>query len=678
MKRGTRILLGAAPLLALAIGAAATAGFSKPAGPGTPVAAGKGSAPAAARQAPRRPVLLTGEVEALDSQTIYVPPSNSSPLVLRNFVAEGQSVKAGDVVLRIETGGAANVDRLKTELEQARAKAERETAGLEATAVDSEKALVSAVAALAKARVEAALPKQQVSALNYDRYQAELDRATRDLAVKQQTDANAREAAARRREDGELEVRKLQINLAFQIAQLAQSEVRAERDGVVVHGYSPWKGERFEEGASAWPGNAAGVVQGKGQMAVTAWVLEADRPYLAEGQQLRLRFDALPGAALTGTISTITSAPEARARWGQGRYFKMRITLPPDHGLALAAGMSVFAEPLAGAPAAAPVAAAGEAPAIEGEIASRLKMPVSPPSIPYVWQYKLAQMVPEGTLVAPGQTIARFESNEVTNRLNTQQSALKEKQRALEKLQLDQAEADRAGDLAVAEAASNAEKAERKATQPKELIRRVDYDKLVIERTEKQALAKLALTQRQAQGRARQAERVGLLAEVHQLETQIAALLKGQQELEVKAPRPGMVMYRTSFNGEKFSVGSDVWMGLTVATLADPAQLYIDAVVPEAQAAGVHVGQRARVTLPGANQALNARVSALGRSFHGKSEAQAIIVRDIELQFDEPPKGLKPGAAVQAQLQVQQPAQQPVQQPVRQRAATAGHQEKTR
>ncbi|GJI96480.1 hypothetical protein RugamoR57_31980 [Duganella caerulea] len=650
LKPSTIAVLCAVPLLAAGIAAAVSSGGTA----ASTASAAPGNAGAVPAPAPAaRPVLLTGEVEALDTQTIVVPPSNSSPLVLRNFVAEGTPVKAGDLVLRIETGGAANIDRLKTELDRTIARVERETATLEAGAIDTEKALISAEAALAKAKVDAALPKQQIAALNYDRNQAELDRATRDLAVKLEARDNYRQSVVRRREDGELEVKKMQINLAFQTVQLKQSEVRATRDGVVVHGYSPWKGERFEEGSSAWPGNAAGVVQGNGQMAATAWVLEADRPYLSEGQELALRFDALPGAALTGKIKSITSAPEARASWGNGRYFRVRIALPEGHGLPLVAGMSVFAEPHAAAAAANAAhkpASAAEPLAIEGEIASRQALPVSPPTIPYVWQYKLASIAPEGALVNAGQPIAQFESGEVTTQLMQHQGQLREKQRALEKLQLDQAEADRAGELAVAEAQSNAEKAERKASQPKELIRRVDYDKLVIERTEKTALAKLTVEQRAVQIRARRAELTGLQAEVADLQQQLDALTKGQAALTVLAPRKGLVMYRTTFSGEKFAVGSQVWMGLSVATLADPDQLYVNATIPEAQASNVRIGQQARVTVPGANQALSAHVVALGRAFHGKSTAQSTIVRDLELQFDGAPAGLKPGAAVQAVL----------------------------
>lgn len=662
----TRLALTGAGLLALVIAAGLKLGradaASPPAPAPAPAPASRPDTASRGQDTAPRPVLLTGEVEALDSQTILVPPSNSSPLVLRNFVAEGSQVKTGDLVLRIETGDAANIERYKTELEQARARAEGEIANLDVAVVETGKALVSAQAALDKARLDAALPKVQISALDYDRHQAELDRATRDLAIKRDADASARAAVDRRREDGALEIKKLQINLAFQIALLAQAEVRAQRDGVVVHGYSPWMGTRFEEGSSAWPGNAAGVVLGSGEMVVTAWALEADRPYLAEGQAVDLQFDALPATftrAVAGVIKSITSAPEARASWGRGRYFRVKIGLPAGHALALVPGMSVQVAPRlpragasnqAAAQPAAPTPMAGEALAVEGEIASRSALPVAPPSIPYIWQYKLARLAPEGTLLEAGQPIAEFESNDVTTRLVTQQGALQEKLRALDKLKLDQAEADRAGELAVAEARSNADKADRKATMPKELIRRVDYDKLVIDRVEKNRLATLAVTQQQAQIRARHAERTGLQAEIAQLQAQLAALVKGKAALAVLAPRKGMVVYRTSFDGQKFSAGSQVWMGLSVATLADPEQLYVAASVPEAQSSRVRLGQAARVTVPGSNQTLDARVVALGRAFHGKSSAQALVVRDVELQFEGKPAGLKPGAAVQAVL----------------------------
>jgi multidrug resistance efflux pump len=599
---------------------------------------------------PRRPLLITGVVNATDSQPIQVPPSNSSPVVLRNFVEEGTAVKKGDVLLRIDSQDGASVRQLQIDSAQAAATAAKETADLEVKAVEAQRALAEATAALAKAKVDAALPRSQISGLDFDRYQGERERAERDLDVKKKTSATASDAVQRRRTDAELQARQRQLAIDFNIARQEQVKVRAARDGVVVHGYSEWRGERYDEGSSGFPGNAVGSVMGTGGMRVQAWAAEADRPFLSVGQAVRISFDALPGASLEARVGSIASAPVPKAAWGSARYFKVDIALPPN-ALPLVAGMSVLVER---ADAAAPAAAAAIAPAelqIEGEIGSRGAVSIAPPTIPDVWQYTLASLAPDGSPVKQGDTIATFEASTVTTQMETSRATLKEKQSTLAKIRLDHAEAARAAELAVAEAASNFERAKRKAMQPKELIRRIDYDKLVIDRVLAEQLAALAVEQRDAQARARKAEIAALTSEVARHEGAIAVFAKGQQQMSVKAPRDGMMVYRTQFSGEKFTVGAQVWMGLSVATLADQNKLYVQAKVPEVQAAGVRVGQAARVTVQGANTALNARVVALGRTYHGKSKSQPVIVRDLELEFDSPPKGLKPGAAVQVSLQ---------------------------
>jgi multidrug resistance efflux pump len=655
MTNTTQLPLAAAVLALLCAplsGCNSNAAPTQKAAPAAPVK----DAPAARTPATSavRPLLLTGVVEPVDSQAILVPPSNSSPVVLRSFVDEGAMVKTGDIVLSIDPSDQESIEQLTIQGEQAKARAEKEIADLEVRAIEAERTLVNARASLAKAKVDAALPKGPVSLLNYDRYQGERERAERDLEVRQKARANAAEEVARRRTDSELELKKLQVKIAFTAAQQELSKVRATRDGVVVHAYSEWRGERFDEGSSAYPGNTVGNVMGTGAKRVRAWALEADRNFLKDGQVMQLSFDALPGASVQGTITSMSSAPEARSSWGKSRYFRVDIELPPNQALPLVAGMSVMIEPLQGSvrPAAL-TKAAGPAPAelkIEGEIASRSSLAVLPPTIKDIWRYALTQLAPEGSIVKPGQPIATFQANEIQTRLDTRMSSLKEKQSELAKVKLDHAEAERSTELAVTEAQSNLERAQRKASQSKELIRRIDYDKLVIERGVATELAALAIQQRDAQQRARKAEHHKLNSEIAQHQAAIALLNDGQSKLVFKAPRAGMVLHRPNFGGEKIAVGTQVWRGMSVASLADPGQLVVNAKVPEAQAHGVQVGQAARVTVPGANIELNAKVSSLSNTYHGKSKSQPIVVRDLDLTFDSVPSNVKPGAAVQVSL----------------------------
>lgn len=295
--------------------------------------------PAAAGNA----TVLTGEVQAVEAQTIYTPESNSSPVVIRYFIPEGSQVRKGDVVLRIDPGqSASQVRELEANIEQTRARAAKELAELQVKLVDAELALADADAALASAKIDARIPRELISRLDYDRYQGELDRATREAALKRTELGSARAAVERRKRDGALEVEKLQVQRDYHVARIRTSEVRADRDGIVVHGFNQgWLEGRIDEGSSTMPGSKAGQVVSGGAMRVRAWALEPDRRPLRVGQEVRLAFDAYPGRGLPGRIAAIAGAPDRKPEWGDGRYFTVDIDLRQQGALKLLPGMSV-------------------------------------------------------------------------------------------------------------------------------------------------------------------------------------------------------------------------------------------------------------------------------------------------------------------------------------------------
>lgn len=287
-------------------------------------------------------VVLTGEVRAVDAQQIITPQSNSSPVVIRYFVPEGEAVKAGEVVLRIDPGeSASRIPDLEAQIEQARARTAKEVAEFEVAAIDAELAVVDAESELATARLDAKIPEALISSLDHDRYQGELDRSTREAALKRRELAAARAAVQRRIEDGRLEVEKLAVQRDYHALLVRTAEVRADRDGIVVHGFNNnWIGGRIDEGSSAMPGSKAGEVVGGGAMHVRAWALEPDRRDLRAGQPVELSFDALPGRRANGRITAVAGAPERRPEWGEGRYFVVDIDFDGG-GLRLLPGMSV-------------------------------------------------------------------------------------------------------------------------------------------------------------------------------------------------------------------------------------------------------------------------------------------------------------------------------------------------
>jgi HlyD family secretion protein len=290
---------------------------------------------------------ITGEVRAIEAQPIYTPPSNSSPVVLRFYVPDGAEVGKGEPVLRIDPGQAgARLRTLAADLEKAQAKAEREIAELEVKAIDAEIGWVDAEAALAKARIDAKLPRELLSGLDYDRYRGELQRTERELVLKREQLNDARAAVERRRKDAQLEIERMRLEERFQKTQLQNAEVRAERDGVVMHGFDPWSGQRFDEGSSAQIGMMVGEIATIERLGVRAYALETERNAFKAGDLVAIDFDALPSLHMTGRVESISAAPEQRQVWGTGRYFTLdiRFVTAPDRAR-LVPGMSVRIRP---------------------------------------------------------------------------------------------------------------------------------------------------------------------------------------------------------------------------------------------------------------------------------------------------------------------------------------------
>jgi HlyD family secretion protein len=283
----------------------------------------------------------------------------------------------------------------------------------------------------------------------------------------------------------------------------------------------------------------------------------------------------------------------------------------------------------------------------DGEIAARESASISPPAIDDLWQLTLTQLAPDGTPVQKGQVVAEFDSSEVTRRLMEKQSTLKEKETQRERLLLELDERARTESLATAQAKSDLEKAGRKAEQPADLVRRVDYQKLVIEREQAAAQEKLAVRREAAAAEQRRQEVRLIEAEVRQLGAEVAQLQSALAALKVQAVRDGVILHLTNFQGEKFDVGSQVFRGQSVAQIPDVSTLIARVAVPETEIRHLSTGMKARVVVEGGGgQAIEGTITELGRAVRSKSRAQLVPVVDAVVSFTTPGQKLKPGQPV--------------------------------
>lgn len=600
--------------------------------------------------------MLSGEVIAAEAEAILVPPSNTSPVVLRYLVPEGATVAPGDPLVRIDPGQAlAQVRNLENQIEQLEARIDKELADLVLAVIDAELQSIDAAAELARAEVDAAIPAQFLPPLDHDRHQNALQRQQREAALKRDQLAAARTAVERRRADARLERDKLAAELGFNRLQVELAEQRATRAGVVTHGFDTFRGLRYAEGSSAYPGNRVGEVVGEGGFRVRAFALEPERARLRLGQRVWLSFDALPGASVVAEIRSISAAPEAKAEWGQGRYHSVLVDAPALAELPLRAGMSVRValsettrEPSRGSMSSTP---SGALPKFEGELYARVSAALMPPAIESTWQFNITQLAADASSVEEGQVVVAFDAGTLTQNLQIKQSQWAEKRSELEKLLLQQEDRARSDALQSAQQASDLDKAERKASQPEGLIGRNDYRKLIIDRERARQQMERTRAREAASELQRVQERRLLEAEVAQLAREVQTLQTGIEAMNVRAPRAGLMLHRSNWQGEKFEVGAQVWMGMAVAEIPDPETLAVRGTAAERDYGALAVGQRARVTLQdGARQTLSGRVLRIGGTVRSRSRLQPVPVIDVEIELDERPAGLRPGQPVRIEL----------------------------
>ncbi len=290
---------------------------------------------------------------------------------------------------------------------------------------------------------------------------------------------------------------------------------------------------------------------------------------------------------------------------------------------------------------------------VDGEVYAQRSAQLVPPAVDRMWQFNLTQLAPDGSTVKKGDIVVAFDTNDLVRQLAENQSLLQEKKRELENLTLDVAERERSQRLATAEAEAERDKAARKTQQPRELIAALEYDKLVEDRRRTERRALLAQQAERAATEQRRAELQLVNAELQQARADVTRLQASIAALSLAAPRDGVIMHKSNWNGEKFDVGSQVWRGQTVAEIPDPATLAVRAQLPERDLQRVKEGVRARIVVEGGGgSAYHGKVAGVGRAVRSKSQVQPVPVLDLEIRLDDAKARLRPGQAVRVELTV--------------------------
>ncbi len=335
-----RLLLVA---LALVGTAACSAGIASPAGGAAP-RAGSGELTVRRGRFDDR-FLLTGELIAVNADSLSVPRIPSWQTTIRWLEAEGAAVKAGQKLVEFDTAAfAQDFSEKRSALDQARSDLDQAEADRAGQKAEKSWQVTQKSIAVEKAKIAAAVPPEFLRGKEYQdnqlalaRAASELDKAREDLAAHETSSA---ETVLQKR------IALEKARREFEAAGLAMDGMvlKAPRDGILVVAEHPWQGRKIQVGDSVWVGLPVVNLPDLGAMEVEAKLSDVDDGRIAAGLPVTCVLDAYPDRSYAGRIAAITPVAQEAAGRSLRRAYNVRVTLDAPDAQRMRPGMSVKVE----------------------------------------------------------------------------------------------------------------------------------------------------------------------------------------------------------------------------------------------------------------------------------------------------------------------------------------------
>ncbi|HVT19163.1 MAG TPA: efflux RND transporter periplasmic adaptor subunit [Thermoanaerobaculia bacterium] len=290
-----------------------------------------------------------------------------------------------------------------------------------------------------------------------------------------------------------------------------------------------------------------------------------------------------------------------------------------------------------------------------GTLAAVDSVPVGPPQIDEVWEYKITFMAAEGSAVRRGQRVLAFDASELANTLRDKIAERDAADKELEKKRANLAMSRADDELHLAEAEARRRRATLKVDVPAELVSRNDLDG---SRTDLAlALREISYLRERLRlsGEQGRAELDTLRGKRDRAAARVAATSAAISRMAVAAPRDGTVIHVADRRGNKKKIGDSCWRGEKLIEIPDLRRMKGEAEVDEADAGRIAAGQAVALRLdahPDITFAGRVRAAASTVQDSSPSNRQKVIKLVVELPRTDPLR-MRPGMRFQGTIEVE-------------------------
>lgn len=271
------------------------------------------------------------------------------------------------------------------------------------------------------------------------------------------------------------------------------------------------------------------------------------------------------------------------------------------------------------------------------------------------WRSRLESIVPEGKRVRKGEVVVQFEVSRTDERIRELEGELNVHAGdvGVDKEQKEQQVRQEALDMSNLRA--DVEKAVRLAEVPAGIVPGIEYKKLVERRRLAETLYERALYRKQLSDRDKVAAEENKKRQIARAELRLAEAKRALDTFTIRAPKDGIAVIGTGWNGEKLTAGSNASGGIQILRIVNDEKVLIRATIPENLATVLKVDQRAVIVTETTGTAeLMGRVESVGNTVRRKSPKSLEMVRDFTVKLDEDYSDiLRIGISVEVKVEVE-------------------------
>jgi HlyD family secretion protein len=275
-----------------------------------------------------------------------------------------------------------------------------------------------------------------------------------------------------------------------------------------------------------------------------------------------------------------------------------------------------------------------------------------PPMFANYWQFQIVNLVAEGKQVKAGDMLITFEAQRIRDDLQRFQNELDQANKELEKTrtQIDLERQELQSRLAAAENNHEKLKLKQERDLKVEALNKVEEDRLAFE----QARREVAALKERIEWHKKSSEATYqiIVSKKARAENKVNEIKKGMENFQAKADRDGVVIYKTKWNGDKFRVGENVWMGQSILEIPALNTIIAEAFVPEVDIGKVKPGQRAEVTIDAfPDKVYTGSIKSVGTLVRPKAWDIPNKILDIQIALDQLDVSImRPAMSVKAKI----------------------------